>query len=256
MAAVRKYGELSSDSILKTLDSLEARVRERFPDRGLSGVCSELRQIAGDHAGKVKNVSRPHYLLRALVGIVLLLGLAAAGFGVDQKIRQLMVDPNEVMSFGGIEAIANILILMGASIWFLLNLEARIKRAQALENLHELRSIAHVIDMHQLTKDPASLLGAGRTPSSPDRDLSPPDLLRYLDYCTEMLSLTGKLAALYMQSVRDEVVIHTVNEIEGLTTNLSSKMWQKIMIIRAEIDFASSFSAAAQAAAASTNTAS
>jgi hypothetical protein len=64
--------------------------------------------------------------------------------------------------------------------------------------------------------------------------------MRYLDYCTEMLSLTGKLAALYMQSVRDEVVIHTVNEIEGLTTNLSSKMWQKIMIIRAEIDPAAS----------------
>ncbi|MEX1252441.1 MAG: hypothetical protein WEA77_14785, partial [Hyphomonas sp.] len=72
--------------------------------------------------------------------------------------------------------------------------------------------------------------------SSPERDLSSTDLMRYLDYCTELLSLIGKLAALYMQGVRDEVVIHTVNEIEGLTTNLSSKIWQKIMIIRSEID--------------------
>jgi hypothetical protein len=235
MTAARKYGELSSDSILKTLDRLEDRVRERFPDRGLSHVCRELRHIAGAHADKVRAVSRPHYLLRALVGLVLLLGLTAAGFGIEQKIRILSANPDEVTSFEGIEAIANILILMGASVWFLMNLETRIKRAQALASLHELRSIAHVIDMHQLTKDPASVLGA-RTASSPDRDLSPGDLMRYLDYCTEMLSLTGKLAALYMQGVRDEVVIHAVNEVEGLTTNLSSKMWQKIMIIRSEID--------------------
>ena len=29
------------------------------------------------------------------------------------------------------------------------------------------------------------------------------ELMRYLDYCSEMLSLTGKLAALYMQNMRD-----------------------------------------------------
>jgi len=236
MSRPDNYSVLSAGSILGTLDRLEARVRERFPGRGLTHVCAELGRIARVHVGRIDDVTRPHLLLRGMVALVLLAGLTAAGFGVDQKIRQLMVDPDEVMSFGGIEAIANILILMGASVWFLLNLEARIKRAQALASLHELRSIAHVIDMHQLTKDPASLLGAGPTASSPERDLSPSDLMRYLDYCTEMLSLTGKLAALYMQSVRDEVVIHTVNEIEGLTTNLSSKMWQKIMIIRTEID--------------------
>jgi hypothetical protein len=184
---------------------------------------------------RVGEVSRPHLLLRGLVALVLLAGLFMAGVGIEQKVRRLMENPDQI-GFEGIEAIANILILMGAAIWFLLNLEARIKRSQALGALHELRSIAHVIDMHQLTKDPASVLGAGRTASSPERDLSPADLMRYLDYCTEMLSLTGKLAALCMQSVRDEVVIHTVNEIEGLTTNLSSKIWQKIMIIRSEID--------------------
>jgi hypothetical protein len=92
--------------------------------------------------------------------------------------------------------------------------------------------------MHQLTKDPTSVLKAGATKSSPKRDLSPYELMRYLDYCTEMLSLTGKLAALYMQGLRDPVVIQAVNEIEELTTNLSRKMWQKIMILRSAIDAA------------------
>ncbi|WP_291204592.1 hypothetical protein [Hyphomonas sp.] len=235
MRGADRYSALSADSILTTLSRLGDRVRERFPDRGLTGVCAELQRIAEAHVKRVVDVSKPHLLLRGLVALVLLAGLFMAGVGVEQKVRQLMINPDAI-GFEGIEAIANILILMGAAIWFLLNLETRIKRSQALGALHELRSIAHVIDMHQLTKDPASLLGAGRTASSPDRDLSPADLMRYLDYCTEMLSLTGKLAALCMQSVRDEVVIHTVNEIEGLTTNLSSKIWQKIMIIRSEID--------------------
>ena len=49
-----------------------------------------------------------------------------------------------------------------------------------------------------------------------------------------MLALTGKLAALYMQDVRDPVIIDTVSEIEDLTGNLSRKIWQKIMILRKE----------------------
>jgi len=235
MGPAERYSALSADSILKTLGRLEDRVLERFPDRGIAGVSSELNRIAKIHVSRVKEVSRPHLLLRGLVALVLMAGLVMAGFGIEQKVRGLIDNPDAI-GFEGIEAIVNILILMGAAIWFLLNLETRIKRAQALSSLHELRSMAHVIDMHQLTKDPASVLGTDRTASSPERDLSPGDLMRYLDYCTELLSLIGKLAALYMQGVRDELVIHTVNEIEGLTTNLSSKIWQKIMIIRSEID--------------------
>jgi hypothetical protein len=46
-----------------------------------------------------------------------------------------------------------------------------------------------------------------------------------------MLSVTGKLAALYAQSVNDDVVVAAVNGIEELGTNLSRKIWQKITLI-------------------------
>ena len=59
------------------------------------------------------------------------------------------------------------------------------------------------------------------------------EVTRYLDYCSEMLSLISKLAALYAQNLPDAVVIDAVNDIEELTTNLSSKIWQKITIIDA-----------------------
>jgi len=41
---------------------------------------------------------------------------------------------------------------------FLTTLESRVKRARALAMIHELRSIAHIIDMHQLTKDPERVM--------------------------------------------------------------------------------------------------
>jgi hypothetical protein len=47
-----------------------------------------------------------------------------------------------------------------------------------------------------------------------------------------MLSLTGKLASLYVQTLNDSAVADTVNEIEDLTASLSQKVWQKVMIIR------------------------
>jgi hypothetical protein len=38
------------------------------------------------------------------------------------------------------------------------------------------------------------------------------ELTRYLDYCSEALSLTGKVAALYIQNFEDEVALQAVNK--------------------------------------------
>jgi hypothetical protein len=57
------------------------------------------------------------------------------------------------------------------------------------------------------------------------------ELSRYLDYCSEMLALIAKLAALYAARTQDETIIEAVNDLEDLTSNLGRKIWQKIMII-------------------------
>jgi len=46
-----------------------------------------------------------------------------------------------------------------------------------------------------------------------------------------MLSLIGKLGALYVQKFNDPVALAAVNDVEQLTTGLSRKIWQKIMIL-------------------------
>lgn len=132
------------------------------------------------------------------------------------------------------EAGINDVVLIGAAIFFLLSAEIRYKRQRALKALHELRSIAHVIDMHQLTKDPHRIIAKSeyaRTGLSPKMEMTRFELRRYLDYCSEMLSLTGKVAAVYVQEFDDGVAMASASELETLTTGLSRKIWQKITIL-------------------------
>ena len=127
------------------------------------------------------------------------------------------------------------LVFMGAAIFLLVTIESRIKRKRALCTLHDLRSLAHVVDMHQLTKDPNAILNSVSiiTPSSPSRDMTSFELNRYLDYCSELLSLTGKIAALYIQESWDSVILSAVTDIENLTNDLNRQIWQKLIILQA-----------------------
>lgn len=215
---------LDADEIVRTIDTLSRRIEERFPGAGLGRVCRELLAIGRHARERAQWIAQPILVLRVItVGLAVLilagLGLTfarlkppAGGFEVGQFIQVL-------------EAGINDLVLIGAAIFFLGTLEGRIKRRRALRALHELRSIAHIIDMHQLTKDPER---------TADQHMRAPDLGRYLDYCSEMLSLTGKVAALYVQDFEDDVAVQAVNEIEDLTTGLARKIWQKLTIVIGE----------------------
>ena len=123
-------------------------------------------------------------------------------------------------------------VFLGIAVAFLVTVERRLRARDALAALHELRSVVHVIDMHQLTKDPDSTVHPDRrTEHSPARSLDRFELSRYLDYCSEMLSLTSKLAALYAQESSDATVLSTVREVEDVAGGLSNKIWQKLMVL-------------------------
>ena len=69
------------------------------------------------------------------------------------------------------------------------------------------------------------------TAESVTHGLDAEQLHHYLNYCSEMLSLTAKTAALCAAHTTDAVVLDTVAYIETLTTELSNKIWQKISLL-------------------------
>jgi hypothetical protein len=225
--------KLDADRILATSQRLERRIAERFPQAGLGRVCGQLVELAGRAKQTTLWIRKPNAKLRALsvgvIGTILVVSLiiVVASVGSNSGPHDL----GDVVQ--SLEAAMNGLVLLGAAIWFFVSIETRFKRARVLKALHELRTLAHLIDVHQLTKDPDVIGGpdAHPTASSPERTLTPWQVGRYLDYCTEMLSLTGKIAALYSDGFGDPEAVDAVTDLEALTNALQHKLWQKIVLL-------------------------
>jgi hypothetical protein len=236
LTAAAPYLQLKFSSIRETLIRLQSRVSERFPGSGLSNVCEQLLTVTDGAQDRITNIGKANWLLRILVGAFLSAGGLLLALLVWMLWKNTRASDDLFGVLQGVDSAFNILILMGASLFFFNGLEDRNKRKLALKALHELRSIVHIIDMHKLAKDPSAFAVSTPTPSSPDRPLSPEETLRYLDYCSEMLSLASKVAALYAQSYPDAVITETVSDIERTATGLSQKIWQKINITHRSLD--------------------
>lgn len=229
--------ELRLDLILETLATLRNRISERFPDSGLSKVAHQLYDIGEETGPILERIRKPNHLVRAGIGFA----LGAIGVLVFILIKIILLKlfangQQDITNIGAflqtVESAAQDVIFLSVAIWFLFTVEMRLNRRTSLQALRRLRNIVHIVDMHQLTKDPEPLRTPGMaTPSSPRRELTPFELARYLDYCSELLSLCSKLAALHVQFVNDPVVLDAVNDIEVLAANLSNLMWQKIVIL-------------------------
>ena len=232
------YRTLDDAQIRATITRLHARIQERFPGSGLGKLTAELGAIAEEATADVAYLARPHWPIRVGAGVLvagLLALVIAAGLSIEAPAR---VD-GWAQAVQLVESAINDVVFIGIAIFFLMSVETRAKRRRALEALHELRSVVHIVDMHQLTKDPDRLLSEqADTASSPARSLSPGELGRYLDYCSELLSLASKVAALYMERLNDPVVLAAVNEVETLAGGLSNKIWQKITLLDQRTDMA------------------
>lgn len=226
---------LDSDIVLNKIRLLKMRIEERFPHRNLPNVCEHLEQIAINAKTNADAIDKPIWSLRAGVIVLIVFAIGALLFSLSNvNYSKLGIDTfADVVSV--FESGLNQIILMFAGIFFLVSLETRIKRNKTLRILYKLNSLIHVIDMYQLTKDPERLLKNWKyTKSSPKECMSAFELVRYLDYCSEMLSLVSKVASLHIQNNNDPEMIKAVNNIEILTTGLARKIWQKIMIIRGQ----------------------
>jgi len=229
------YEELKLEHIQETLRALQRRIAERFPESGLSKVAAELVKIGDETGPIIQGIRRPHRGLKAAVTAAITL-IAALTLGLLVYVGTLRFNAVDLaIVLQAVESAAQDVIFFAVAVYFLLTLESRLDRKVSLRELHRLRTIVHIVDMHQLTKDPDHLLhpDSTSTPSSPVRKFNHFELSRYLDYCSEMLSLTSKLAALHVQYVNDPVVLSAVSDIEVLASNLSNKIWQKIIVIDA-----------------------
>jgi hypothetical protein len=204
---------LGPDYVAATVEKLQARIHARFPDRNLGVVAGELRSTVVRIKQQFADVQDRHRRItsvaRAASVVVLVAALAAL-----------------------VLSLVNDLVFAAVAVYFLWAVPERLQRRTVLALLHQLRSLAHVIDMHQLDKDPEQVKPDYHpTPKSPPHHLDAAQLHHYFDYCSELLSLVAKTAALCAEHTSDAVVLGTVSDLETLTAELSQKIWAKISLL-------------------------
>lgn len=214
------FRTLDATKLLETSEKLSKRVVTRFPGAGLADVAGELTTTTREAAVRAEHIAQPNIPLRVGLIVLLVLVIAVAiyqgeTFGTFMKVLDAT------------RGAAVYLVLIVVFFW---TLETRFKRRKALKAIHELRSLTHVIDMHQLAKDPEQVLDGSAVDIGGLR-MNAAGMAVYLQLCTELLSLVSKIGHLYVQDFPDATSLNAVDQVESLATGLSHKIWQKIMIL-------------------------
>lgn len=222
---------IDSDKLASTISKLKDRIEQKFPGSSLLEQCSKTLMIAGKAKERVAWIEKPHPGLRLALLVIILL-LIGAIFFIAKIIKYDESQLALTQFLQALQAGIQDAIYVSLAIFFIVQFEIIILRRRAVKSIHELRVLAHIIDLLHLTKDENIIFKAGEHgETARSKMMTSSELKYYLSYCAELLSYTSKIAVLYAQTVNDPVVAASVNEIENLTTNLSSKIWQKMQVI-------------------------
>ena len=233
---------LDADAVREIVVELEARIAARFPERGLRQVAADLAVLIDAVETGANSTQGRVRMARIASRVVMVLILAGTLVALGLGFKDAIVDPNgeitnslDVLPL--IETTINDVVFAGIAVFFLYSFPERVQRGRLLNLLHQLRSTAHIIDMHQLTKDPEQLQAVVRPDrgqqaarAEPRRDGALPRLLLRApgpgrqDRRTVRRGVAGRRRPRHGQHRRDADV------------GISRKIWQKISNLPSSAD--------------------
>ena len=218
--------KLIDTELQNTLGRIRERLTELFPYAGLVKTCNSLYNLSQESQKVLTWIKKPNYYIRVFSYVMMVL-LAVSIFHTWRLFHLQTQGLNIADFFQMIDAAFNTIILLGATAIFLTSYETKQKRKRIIKAINQLRCLAHIIDAHQISKDPGSLRDT-------DTQVQYTDflLIRYLDSCSDMLSLISKIGFLYAQDYDDPEALEASNDLEALTTGISQKIWQKIRVVQ------------------------
>jgi len=230
----KTYLKLDAEALIAAVKQLRGRIAARFPQASLVKIAQTVVEVSEKAKQRAEAIRRPNPFVRGSV-VLLCAGILAGFVYIAEHLdyRSAEKDVKGASAFVQfLGAATQAVALLGGGAIFIVTLESRLKRARLIAAVHELRSLAHIIDMHQLTKCPDHYTKEWhRTEFSVELRYDIYQVRRYLDYCSELLAMVSKVAMLYLEAQTDPVVLDAVDQIENLTTSLSRKIWQKVSIL-------------------------
>jgi hypothetical protein len=217
---------LDPAKIVETAENLARGVGERLPGSTLAGLATELMRIARQTDERARQARRPIYAIR----VASLLAISASLLGLwylGNHIHTRWVFGTITDVFEATDAGFNLLVLLAGALWFLITIEARIKRKKALDFLEELREFIHVIDVTQLYYTP-DLYKTDTSYSHSSLNLD----YTYLLFCTQMLGVISNLAPLYTRGAAGDSILRAVSEVEMLANDITAMLHTKVATVR------------------------
>ncbi len=224
-----RYRKIDPEKLIQTVAKLSGRVNRVFPESGLSCVAREVLAVSEGTVERVNEIKKPRWKLRVGIWVVVLLAvLGPFLFSFLLSFSQKVENLGDFLQ--ATDAGLHLVLILAGAVAFLIGMESRMRRNEALEALSEFRSLAHLVDLHQINKDPG--IDQRSVPVPDERTVkSDMELGEYLDIAGDLLSIIGKLAAFYAQNLSDRVVLDAVTEIETLSSSLSHQLWLKILVL-------------------------
>ena len=212
--------------IIETAENLAQRIGQTLPGSSLSSLAVELAGIARATDQRARQASRPILAIRLASATAIGMGLLGLWYLVDH-IHARWEFGTITELFEATDAGFNLLVILAGALWFLITLEARLKRKRALGSIEELREFIHVIDLTQLYYTPELY-----KPDDSNSQNAWGFDYTYLLFCTQMIGVISNLAALYTRGAAGDSVLRAASDVEMLTNAVTTKLLSKVETVR------------------------
>jgi len=225
------HPSLKHQVIVDRIKILSFRIHDRFPKSSLKEHSFNFVQFSKEFKMKIDNSKKWSKMFWIWKVALMLITLVFSTLMMDHLIKDLSDSPLETLPI--LNAFFNMSFLFFGFFYFLFTVDRWYSRIRISELLIELKNYIHVADMHQINKDPNHFHDEYiSAENSPTKSLTKFELQRYLDYTHEFISLSSKLSCLILDKFHDDQeIISSVNEVDLLCNGISSKIWQKIIVL-------------------------
>lgn len=212
--------KLRAEDIQEMLEKQKVQLYKDFPTSTLNNTCESMLTISREINRTIKEVNKRNYIVTGLLCILSVLIFSSITY-TWKKLNITFTEINVSDFVQMFDASFSFLILLGSGALFLISYQSKARKKKLTRAISKLTGLAHVIEAHQLSKDPHS------HPFQDDEQL-----IKYLGHCSDLLALTSKIGFLYVQAFDDPETQAVESGLENLISGISRKVWQKIMIIQ------------------------
>ncbi|MDP6891073.1 MAG: hypothetical protein QF471_07060 [Phycisphaerales bacterium] len=217
---------ISLEELRMTLSKIRQALRDEFATRQLPREIENLELLTEKDVSRLAKDKRNHWKWPCLASIppiglctfLLLFFYLRPGFASSGKEPSVTLHDSIEM----LDGLFNYLVSSALGVYVCWQLAAWLRRRKPLKVLHNIRSLAQIMDQLQSNK---TVIDRGEV------SLSLAQRVHYLEATERSITIAGKIASTLLINHNDRIIIDEVTEIEQACNSMAIRIWQKIAVL-------------------------